>query len=137
MTLLVDTCVWSLALRRDSPADVPEVRELAAALAGPELVATTGLILQEVLQGAVPARVRVQIAGRFAALSDSSPERADHVTAADLRGTCRRAGVQLGTVDALIAALCVRRGLTLLTTDHDFRHAARHVALRVWSDRTG
>ncbi|QQS00977.1 MAG: PIN domain-containing protein [Austwickia sp.] len=133
MTLLVDTSVWSLALRRDEASTAPEVEELRRALAGGDLVATTGLILQEVLQGAVPARVREQIADRFAALTLISPDRADHVGAAELRNTCRRAGVQIGTIDALIAQLCLGRGLTLLTTDRDFRHAARHVPLRVWS----
>ena len=57
MSLLVDTSVWSLALRRDAPADVPEVRALRDALAGGEIVATTGVILQELLQGVVPERV--------------------------------------------------------------------------------
>ena len=53
-----------------------------------------------------------------------------------LRNTCRRAGVQLGTVDALIAQLCIRHGLTLLTTDLDFTHAARYCDLKVWSDKS-
>lgn len=49
MTLLVDTSVWSLALRRDAPPEVPDVEALKRALAGTELVATTGPILQELL----------------------------------------------------------------------------------------
>ena len=60
------------------------------------------------------------------------PDRDDHVVAADLRNTCRRAGVQLGTVDALLAQLCMRHDLTLLTTDKDFTFASRHCALKVW-----
>lgn len=53
-----------------------------------------------------------------------------------LNNTYRRAGVQLGTVDALIAQLCIRHGLTLLTTDLDFTHAARYCDLEVWSDKS-
>jgi len=34
MMLLVDTSVWSLALRRDVVADLPEVRHLEQALLG-------------------------------------------------------------------------------------------------------
>jgi len=41
--------------------------------------------------------------------------------------------VQLGTIDALIAQLCITHGLTLLSTDKDFVHAARHSDLNVWS----
>jgi predicted nucleic acid-binding protein len=36
-------------------------------------------------------------------------------------------------VDALIAQLCIAHDLVLLTTDADFRHASRHIPLRVWS----
>ncbi len=45
----------------------------------------------------------------------------------------RRAGVQIGTIDALLGQLCIRHELTLLTTDADFTLAARHCPLRVWS----
>ena len=47
MSLLVDTSVWSLALRRDGDLDVPQVRVLREALLGNEIVVTTGLVLQE------------------------------------------------------------------------------------------
>lgn len=50
----------------------------------------------------------------------------------EIRNECRRHGVQLGTIDALIAALCLSRETTLLTTDRDFVHAARHIPLRLW-----
>ena len=33
---------------------------------------------------------------------------------------CRRKGVQTGTIDALLAALCVRHELMMLTMDKDF-----------------
>lgn len=132
MTLLVDTSVWSLALRRDTPPDVAEVGALRAALGGGEVVLTTGLILQELVQGALPSAAKAAIIERFQVLELLVPSRADHLGAAEVRNTCRRAGVQLGTVDALIAALALTRDLVLLTADQDFHHAARHVDLRIW-----
>ena len=51
MTLLVDTSVWSLAFRRDSDGSSAEVLALRQALEGGDLVVTTGLILQELIQG--------------------------------------------------------------------------------------
>ncbi|MEE8130623.1 MAG: hypothetical protein V3T48_10055 [Vicinamibacterales bacterium] len=51
MSLFVDTSVWSLALRRDSSGDGPERGRLREALASQEVVYTTGLVLQELLQG--------------------------------------------------------------------------------------
>jgi predicted nucleic acid-binding protein len=132
VSLLVDTSVWSLALRRDAPPDVPEVRALRDALAGGEIIATTGLILQELLQGVVPERARTQIVELFAALEYHTPSREDHIAAAGVRNTLRAVGVQVGTVDALIARLAIAGSHRLLTTDDDFRAAARHIDLQLW-----
>ena len=132
MSLFVDTSVWSLALRRDEPSGAPEVKVLRQALEGGDIVATTGLILQELLQGFAGPRARKDIVERFTALPLLVPDRRDHIDAADLRNRCRRAGVRLGTIDALLAQLCVRHELTLLTTDNDFVRAASHCPLRLW-----
>lgn len=132
MSLLVDTSVWSLALRRDRLHESPAVDELTRALAGQDIVVTTGLVLQELLQGFVPERARAQITERFASMPLVEPDRDDYVAAAEVRNACRRAGVQLGTVDALIAQLAIRHNHTLLTTDRDFEHAAAHVGLSLW-----
>lgn len=51
MTLLVDTSVWSLAFRRDGEVDRPEVEALRMALLAGERLVTTGVIVQELLQG--------------------------------------------------------------------------------------
>ena len=50
MTTFVDTSVWSLALRREAAASEPEVQVLKDCLLGDEVVVTTGLVLQELLQ---------------------------------------------------------------------------------------
>ncbi|MCU1356907.1 MAG: hypothetical protein JWM89_2325 [Acidimicrobiales bacterium] len=49
-----------------------------------------------------------------------------------MRNTCRRDGIQVDTIGALLAALCIRRGLVMLTADRDFEHLARHTALELW-----
>ena len=133
MTLLVDTSVWSLALRRDALVAEPEVQVLKDALLGADVVVTTGLVLQELLQGFSGPKASVQIIERFTALPLLQPDREDHIAAAALRNTCRRVGVQVGTVDAILAQLCIRHDLVLLSTDKDFRLAAKHCPLRIWS----
>jgi predicted nucleic acid-binding protein len=132
VTLLVDTSVWSLAFRRDTESLTPQVAALQAALGGGESIVTTGLILQELLQGFSGARAHKDLVQRFAALPLLVPDRRDYIDAADLRNLCRRSGVQLGTIDALLAQLCIRHDLTMLTTDGDFSLAAEHCALKVW-----
>ncbi len=133
MAFFVDTTVWSLALRRDVVVEVPEVRALKQALAEGGQIVTTGLVLQEILQGFVGPKAKADIIDRFAAIPFVSPDRADHIAAATLRNTCRRAGVQVGTVDAILAQLCMKYKLILLSTDNDFRNMAKYVDLNVWS----
>jgi predicted nucleic acid-binding protein len=132
VTLLVDTSVWSLALRRDAVNAAPHVMALRAALGGEDLIVTTGLILQELLQGFAGPKSHAQLLETFCALPFLVPDREDHIVAAELRNRCRRSGIQIGTIDALIAQLCVRHELTLLTADGDFLLAAAHCPLRVW-----
>lgn len=132
MSLFVDTSVWSLALRRDTPPVSEPVRELARAVEAGETIVTTGLILQELLQGFSGPKDRELIVDRFAALPLLVPDRQDHIDAAELRNRCRRRGVQIGTIDALLAQLCIRHGLTMLTTDKDFQDIGRHGALKLW-----
>ena len=132
VTLLVDTSVWSLALRRDPADKGREVAALKTALEEGHQVVTTGLVLQELLQGFAGPKDRKSIVERFSALPLLPPDREDHIEAANVRNACRRAGVQVGTIDALLAQLCIRHDVTLLTTDRDFEAIARHFPLRVW-----
>ncbi len=132
MNLFVDTSVWSLALRRDNPPPSPEVAYLMQALETGELVFTTGIVLQELLQGFSGPKAGPQIVKRFATLPFLTPEREDYIRAAELHNGCRRRGISIGTIDALLARLCIRHKLTMLTTDEDFARIAEVAALSVW-----
>ena len=132
MSLFVDTSVWSLAFRRDAVATAAEAVALRQSLEAGDTILTTGLVLQELLQGFAGPRARRQLVERFAALPFINPDRQDHIEAADLRNGCRRSGIQIGTIDALLAELCIRHGLTLLTTDNDFSRIAARFPLRLW-----
>ncbi len=108
VSLLVDTSVWSLAFRRDAEASTPAVEVLRSALEGAEQVFTTGLVLRELLQGFARPKARSQRIERFAALAFLQPDREDHIEAAEVRNPCRRSGVQIGTIDAILKALVSR-----------------------------
>jgi predicted nucleic acid-binding protein len=133
VSLFVDTSVWSLALRRDEPAGRAEVGMLVRAVEGGETLLTTGLVLQELLQGFAGPKSRSEIVERFSALPLIAPDRDDHIEAAQLRNHCRRKGVQIGTIVALLAQLCLRHELTMLTADQDFTRVAEHSRLKLWS----
>jgi predicted nucleic acid-binding protein len=132
LSFFVDTSVWSLALRRDVEERAREVEELAAALIAGQPVFTTGLVLQELLQGFRGPKDRQAILDRFDPLPLIVPDREDHVAAAELRNDCRRRGLQVATIDALLAQLCIRHELVMLTTDADFSRVARYSQLDVW-----
>ena len=132
MTLFADTSVWSLTFRRDKPQSEPEVVALIHAFSSREAIFVTGLVLQEMLQGFAGPKARSQIIERFAALPFLVPEAHDHIEAAELRNRCRRSGIQIETVDALLAQLCIHHDLVMLATDKDFAHIAEHSALKLW-----
>jgi predicted nucleic acid-binding protein len=132
VTLLVDTSVWSLALRRDRSVESREIVALRDALDGADSVVTTGLVLQELLQGFDGPKAKEAIIERFGALALIQPDRQDHMGAAEVRNVCRRNGVQVGTIDALLIQLCGRYELTLLSADKDVAHAAPYVPFKLW-----
>jgi predicted nucleic acid-binding protein len=131
LSIFVDTTVWSLALRRDAPGG-PFVAELARAFNANDQIFTAGLVLQEILQGVSGPRQRDQIIARLASLPLLQPEWNDHLNAAELFNRCRRAGIQVESIDVLYAQLCIRYDLTMLTADRDFQHMAKHCALKIW-----
>ena len=132
MNLFVDTSVWSFAFRRDTPSDAPQVAVLQSALETGDSIFTTGLILQELLQGVAGPKARESLIERFATLPYLMPDRDDHVRAAALHGACRKKGRQITTIDALLAALCIRHHLTMLSMDQDFEHIAEIEPLNLW-----
>lgn len=131
MDVLVDTSVWSLALRRDTPSESRAVEALPKALDGDADVYVTGIVLQELLQGFLGTDARQSINDRFSSLPSLVPDTSDHIEAADLRNRCRRKGIQIGTMDALIAQLSIRYKLTLLTTDNNFKNMSRIIKLKL------
>ena len=105
---------------------------LREAIEGSDAILTTGLVLQELLPGFNGPKDRQAIMDRFGALPLIQPDREDHVAAAEMRNACRRSGVQMGTIDALLIQLCGRHDLTLLSADKDFSKAAAFVPFKLW-----
>lgn len=130
--VLVDTSAWSLFYRNDIPPEDPTASAVEEHLAT-EAVLSTGVVYLELLRGFTQPAGRARIEVDFASIPFIEPSRHDYAGAADLSVACRRAGVQLETVDALIAQVCITNDLILLTADADFVHAARHVPLNLWT----
>ncbi len=128
---LVDTSVWSMFLRRDHSTGA-HVEKLKSIISNGEPVYATGFILQELLQGFHGPKSKDKLIEFFSAVPLVVPNRQDHIDASELRNNARRMGIQIGTIDALIAQLSIRHGLTLLTSDDDFVHMKKLSPILVW-----
>ena len=119
MKVLVDTSVWSLALRRRAGAETPAVQELRS-LIDEGRVAMIGPIRQELLSGIRTPGSFERLRDHLRPYADEVLESADFERAAEHFNTCRAQGVQGSNTDFLICAAAERRGLSILTTDADF-----------------
>ena len=126
MKVLVDTSVWSLALRRRTPPHDPTVAVLRA-LAGQGRVAVIGPIRQEILSGIRDRPAFERLRDQLRAFPDEAIETADYELAAEYFSMCRAAGVQGSNTDFLICAAAHRRAFPILTADADFRRLAKLV----------
>lgn len=124
MKVLVDTSVWSQALRRGESESDPRERELRELLREGRVV-LMGPIRQELLSGIRVESQYKQLRGKLRAFGDVGLEREDYEEAARCFNRCRSAGVQGGSVDFLICAVAMRRKLAVFTADGDFKYYAK------------
>ena len=130
MNLVVDTSVWSYYLRRPRVDESnPYVRAMRRHAEAGDASLLVGVILQELLSGVRSARDFDELLRALSAVPLVPMTRETYVSAARLTNACQRRGVQVGVVDALLAAACIEWGYPLLTADKDFLHIARHCEL--------
>lgn len=131
MRVLVDTSVWSLALRRQGPADHVTVAKLTTFLDSGDEVLLTGLILQEVLQACRNERAFQKFAVYLEPFRLLALDRSNYLLAARIHRTCRSTGVSASTADSQIAAAAIEHKCHLLTADRDFERIAEHCSLEL------
>ena len=128
MKVLVDTSVWSLALRRGKLSISAPAQELQQ-LIQDHRVQIIGPIRQEILSG-------IRNDSQFNKLGkhlESSPDLPiltnDYVRAAKFFNLCRSKGIQGSNTDFLICAVAVRNKLSIFTTDKDFELFSKHIKI--------
>lgn len=134
MSVLIDTPVWSLALRRRTTRLAPF--EHRCVEEWQRLVVTgqariAGIVRQEILSGLREVRDFERLRARLAAFDDVPADTGDHERAAEFFNQCRSRGVTASAFDVLICALAVRYGLAIFTTDTDFQHYAKILPVRL------
>ena len=134
MKVLVDTSVWSLALRRRAPSAGPEVEALRR-LVHQGRVAMIGAIRQELLSGLRTPQAFSQLRDQLRAFGDEPLDVEDYERAAEHFDACRREGIQGSNTDFLICAVAERRGFSIFTTDDDFRRYGDVVPIALYRPR--
>jgi predicted nucleic acid-binding protein len=132
--VLVDTSVWSLALRRRRNANADPVTSVLAALVEDGRVAIIGAIRQELLSGVRDPAHFERLRDHLRAFPDTETTTEDHEEAADLYNRCREKGIQGSNTDFLICAVAIRNGAPILTTDEDFKRFAKIVSIPLYAE---
>ncbi len=131
MKVLVDTSVWSLALRKNGPADHAAVHKLSSLLLGNEDLVLTGLILQEILQAYRAEPTFRRLARHLEPFPLLPLVRSDYLDAAHLHRRCASGGIAASTADCQIATAAINHDCLLLTADADFERIADRSTLRL------
>lgn len=139
MNALVDTPIWSLALRRRKGDLSLEERRLV--FEWQELVregraCLLGAVRQELLSGIRRDSDFERLRDHLADFPDERVATGDHEEAARYFNACQSHGVAGTHADFLICALAIRKGLSVYTTDGDFVGYARHVPVSLHVPRT-
>jgi predicted nucleic acid-binding protein len=128
MKVIVDTSIWSLALRRnneDPPVPVQELRRLInshrAQMIGP--------IRQEILSGIRNESQFKKLHKYLESFPDFPILTEDYIAAAGYFNLCRSKGIQGSNTDFLICAISVRNRFSIFTTDMDFDFFSKHIPI--------
>ncbi len=134
MNVLVDTSVWSLALRRPSNDGSVATAELIE-LIREGRVAMIGAIRQEILSGVRAAEQYRKLRDRLRAFDDVALDQVDYEEAATCFNRCRAKGLQGSNTDFLMCAVGLRHDLAILTTDKDYEGFAKTLGFELHEPR--
>ena len=134
MNTLIDTSVWSLALRRKgqdlSPAEKILVAELAE-LVKEGRARILGVIRQELLSGIKTTEQHEKLRTTLRSFPDETLETPDYEFAAKNSNDCRAKGIAVSVVDAMICAVSSSRAWSILTADPDFKSYASVLSIKL------
>jgi len=128
MKVIVDTSMWSLALRRDKEDPSTPVQELRR-LINNHRVQMIGPIRQEILSGIRNKSQFKRLQKNLESFPDLPMLTQDYIAAAGYFNHCRSKGIQGSNTDFLICAVAVRNRFSIFTTDNDFEFFSKHIPI--------
>lgn len=132
MKIIVDTCVWSLALRRNGIQKNSAIMTQLTHLIDDSLVHIIGPIRQELLSGISSIEQFRKLQKYLSAFEDIHINQKDYEFAAELHNICKKNGVQGSNTDFLICAISIHHQLSIFTTDNDFSYFANHIPITLF-----
>jgi predicted nucleic acid-binding protein len=139
MHVLVDTCVWSLLLRRRPAARLDAYEQLLTRelreLGDEGRICMLGVIRQELLTGIHSTGHFKQVRDRLAPFEDYKLTPAVHERSAENANYCRKRGVETYTVDILICTVAQVESMPVFSTDPDIARIAKLLSLRMHEPR--
>ena len=134
MKILVDTCVWSIALRRAvniKNAHLDELKELIMEVR----VQLIGAIRQEILSGIKTSEQFHSVKSHLSAFTDLNLAEADYELAAEYFNLLRNKGIQGSNTDFLICAVSTNHRMPIFTLDKDFELFKKHIPIQLHKNR--
>ncbi|MET4696591.1 PIN domain-containing protein [Endozoicomonas lisbonensis] len=131
--VLVDTCVWSAALRRKKTPVAPEEARILKRLIQQHRAVMIGPVLQEVLTGIRYEEQFQRLQAKLTAFELLTITSDDFIQAARYSSLCRSKGVQGSHTDYLIATIGIKYKIPVFTTDNDFNHYRKHIPVQLFA----
>ncbi len=135
MKVIVDTAVWSLAIRRSQPNE--EARRELISLIEDQRVILLGPIRQEILSGYSDRRKFDRLREKLSYFENEPVLDQDYIVAAEFHNACRRQGIQGSHTDFLICSCATRLGALIYTMDGDFDSFCKALPISLYQGSGG
>jgi predicted nucleic acid-binding protein len=130
VNVLVDTPIWSYALRTPDKEHQHEIDQLTS-LIRDQRALIIGPIRQEILSGYSDVRKFKKLREKLSFFENTPIQDIDYESAAELCNQCRKKGVQGSHTDFLICAVAKRIDVPIFTADKDFSHYQKAISIRL------
>jgi predicted nucleic acid-binding protein len=131
LKVIVDTSIWSLALRRGKSPDTSIIAELES-LISDFRVQLVGPIRQELLSGIKSDTQFNKLKQYLSSFPDYQIQTDDFVLAAQFFNQCRKKGIQGSNTDYLICAIAANNNWQIYTSDQDFSHFQKVIPIKLY-----
>jgi len=131
LKVLVDTPIWSYALRSQDKKYQSEIDALTSLIRGQRAI-IIGPIRQEILSGYSELRKYRLIKDKLSYFKNEPIIDTDYELAAEFSNKCRKKGIQGSHIDFLICAVANRIDIPIFTNDNDFMHYQKLISLKLY-----